>query len=65
MLLISEVNNVGYQMICTLLVSIGIFISGYFGSIIEAHEILIKNREYTNKLSFKLERKIEDKVNNI
>lgn len=63
--LISQANNVGYQIICTLVVSMGIFISGYFTSIIEAYEILIKNEEYTNKLSFKLERKIEKKIRNM
>ncbi|RDY25775.1 XRE family transcriptional regulator [Romboutsia weinsteinii] len=63
--LISEVNNAEYQIICILLVSIGIFISGYFTSIIESYELLIKNEKYTNKLSFKLERKIQDKINNM
>lgn len=63
--LIQEVNSDGYQIICILLISIGIFISGYFTSIIEAYELLIKNEKYINKLSFKLKRKIQNEINSI
>lgn len=58
-------NSIVYQIICTISVSIGIFIVGYFSSIIEAYEILIKNEEYTNKLSFKIEKKIQNKIKNM
>ncbi|WP_438647706.1 helix-turn-helix domain-containing protein [Romboutsia sp.] len=62
---ILENNIIVYKAVCTFLISIGIFISGYFGSIIEAYELLVKNEEYTSKLSFKFIMRIKDKINNI
>ncbi|WP_042277436.1 helix-turn-helix domain-containing protein [[Clostridium] dakarense] len=60
--LIIGIDTTGYQIICTFLISVGVCISGYFMSIIEAYRILIKNQDYINKASFKLMKKIKEKI---
>lgn len=55
------INKAGYQIVCTFSISLGVFITGYFTSIIEAYEILIENDAYINKFGFKFTKKIRKK----
>jgi transcriptional regulator with XRE-family HTH domain len=59
--LVTEIDKTGYYIICTFLISLGVFISGYFTSIIEAYKILAKNDEYVNTMDFKLTKKLKKK----
>ncbi|MDE6906233.1 MAG: helix-turn-helix domain-containing protein [Lachnospiraceae bacterium] len=43
----------------------GLFGFCYFIGVMEAYELLIKNEKYTSCLSFKIKRKIKDKINNL
>ncbi|MEG0295909.1 MAG: helix-turn-helix transcriptional regulator [Clostridium sp.] len=54
-----------FYLISTVLIVIGIGILVYFTSILEAYELLVKNEEYTNKLSFKLLKRIRKKKDNL
>lgn len=46
---------------CTFSIGLGVFILGYFASMLEAYELLVKNDEYINTLSQKLLRKFRQK----
>ncbi|CEP80481.1 helix-turn-helix transcriptional regulator [Paraclostridium sordellii] len=50
-----------YQLISTLMISIGAYPFVYFYSMMDSYELIVKNEEYTNKLSFKILKKFRDK----
>ncbi len=45
--------------------AIGLFGFYYFIGVMGAYELLIKNEQYSSCLSFKIKRKIKDKINNL
>ncbi len=45
--------------------AIGLFGFCYCAGVIDAYELLIKNEQYSSCLSFKIKRKIKDKINNL
>ena len=45
--------------------AIGLFGFCYFIGVMDAYEFLIKNEQYSSCLSFKIKRKIKDKINNL
>ena len=45
--------------------AIGLFGFCYFIGVMGAYELLIKNEQYSSCLSFKIKRKIKDKINNL
>lgn len=63
--LVFQGNNLGYEILGVGLILVGIFLLGYFSSILEAYETLVKNDEYVNKISFKLMKKFQKKIDNI
>lgn len=50
---------------CTFFIGLGIFILGYFASMLETYELLVKNDEYINTLSQKLLKKFRQKKNSL
>lgn len=59
--LVDRINVYFYQLIYTLMISIGAYPFIYFYSIMDSYELIVKNEEYTNKLSFKILKKFRDK----
>ncbi|MFQ9311111.1 MAG: helix-turn-helix domain-containing protein [Paraclostridium sordellii] len=59
--LVDRINVYFYQLISTLMISIGAYPFIYFYSIMDSYELIVKNEEYTNKLSFKILKKFRDK----
>ena len=55
------INIYFYQLISTLMILIGAYPFIYFYSIIDSYELIVKNEEYTNKLSFKILKKFREK----
>ncbi len=45
--------------------AMGLFGFCYCAGVIDAYELLIKNEEYSSRLSFKIKHKIKDKINNL
>lgn len=54
-----------YYVISALFLSIGIFMLGYFSTMIESYEIIVKNEEYVEKFSFKIMKRIREKNRSI
>lgn len=59
--LVDRINVSFYQLISTLMISIGAYPFIYFYSIMDSYELIVKNEEYTNKLSFKILKKFREK----
>lgn len=55
------INVSFYQLISTLMISIGAYPFIYFYSMMDAYELIVKNEEYANKLSFKISKKLREK----
>lgn len=47
------------------MISIGVYIMGYFYSLMEAYEIIVNNEEYTDKFTFGILRKLREKGKSI
>ncbi|SMF69358.1 Predicted transcriptional regulators [Paenibacillus uliginis N3/975] len=54
-----------YYPICIALVAVGIFILSLTSTILDGYKLLAKNEEYTNRISFKLRKKVRKKVDGI
>ncbi|WP_257459038.1 hypothetical protein [Paraclostridium sordellii] len=59
--LVDRINVSFYQLISTLMILIGAYPFIYFYSIMDSYELIVKNEEYTNKLSFKILKKFREK----
>ncbi|MGL5480066.1 MAG: helix-turn-helix domain-containing protein [Clostridium sp.] len=54
-----------YYPVCICLLSVGAYIFIRALSIMEAYELLVKNDEYTNKITFKITGKLREKINRL
>lgn len=54
-------NVTFYHSISTLMIAIGVYIFAYFASMMDAYELIVRNEEHINKLSFKLLKKLREK----
>ncbi|WP_410984588.1 helix-turn-helix domain-containing protein [Bacillus cereus] len=56
---------VPYYPICVALIAVGIYIFIRIAAILEAYKLLVENEEHSNRLSFKLRKKVREKMNHL
>ncbi|MGN4436179.1 helix-turn-helix domain-containing protein [Bacillus cereus group sp. MYBK69-1] len=55
---------VQYYPYCVVLIAIGVYLFVRVLGVLEAYRILVENKEYSNRLIFKLKKKVREKVDN-
>ena len=55
---------VQYHPYCVVLIAIGVYLFVRVLGVLEAYRILVENKEYSNRLIFKLKKKVREKVDN-
>ncbi|BCB38668.1 hypothetical protein BCJMU51_3589 [Bacillus cereus] len=53
-----------YYPYCVVLIAIGVYLFVRVLGVLEVYRILVENKEYSNRLIFKLKKKVREKVDN-
>ena len=56
---------VDYYPICVFFIAVGVYLLVYTASVWEGHELLIKNEEYTNRIGFKIVKRLKRKIDEL